>query len=143
MHTLCVLLHFRGSNLKVLHLKHLYCIDLFFLSFTSICVIRIIKLSPFKIIVIKNTCTIHLNQQSCRKIGPLHDFVNTLVCNYPSLLKEKKKKQICGSITYLLNLLFVLLLATLKLMFPFTSLSSFGNKSDQIMCPPPKLLQRL
>jgi hypothetical protein len=76
-----------------------------------------------------------------QKIGPLHGFVNTLVCNYLGLLKEKKKKLICGSITYLLNLLFLLLRATQKLMFPFTSLSPFDNKSDQTMCPSPKLLQ--
>jgi hypothetical protein len=59
MHTLCVLLHFRGSNLKVPHLKCLYCFDFFFLS--QVNVVIIIKLSPYKIIIITNTCTTHLN----------------------------------------------------------------------------------
>ncbi len=55
----------------------------YFILFLQINVVRIIKLNPFKIIIIINTCIIHLSPQKCKKIGPLHDFVNTLVCNYP------------------------------------------------------------
>jgi hypothetical protein len=50
-----------GVKLKSLSFETLYCIDWFFFSFISIYVIRIIKLNPFKIIIITNTCTIHLN----------------------------------------------------------------------------------
>jgi hypothetical protein len=56
-HPLCIAT-FRGSNLKVSYLKRLYCIDFIYLSFTSYYVVRIIKLCPFKIIIITNTCTI-------------------------------------------------------------------------------------
>jgi hypothetical protein len=59
------------------------------------------------------------------------------------LLNKEKKKQICGSIIYLPTLLFVLLHFIFKLAFPFTSLSSFGNKSDHTPCSSPKLLQQL
>jgi len=59
-YTFYVLLHFKGSNLKVPHLKCLYCFDLFFFL-SEVNVVRIITLSPFKIIIIKNTCTVHLN----------------------------------------------------------------------------------
>jgi len=58
-------------------------------------------------------------------------------------LLKGKKKHICGSITYIPTLLFVLLLATLKLTFPFTGLSSFGNKSDRTSSWSPELLQQL
>jgi hypothetical protein len=54
-----------------------------FIYFSQINVVIIIKLSPFKIIIIKNSCTIHLNPQICRKISMLHDFMNILVYNHP------------------------------------------------------------
>jgi hypothetical protein len=56
-HLLCIVT-FQGVKLKSPSFEMFI---LFFFSFISSNVVRIIKLSPFKIIIIKNTCTIHLN----------------------------------------------------------------------------------
>jgi hypothetical protein len=59
-HPLCTVT-FQGVKLKSpsFEMSILFWFVLFFLS--QVNVVRIIKLSPFKIIIITNRCTIHLN----------------------------------------------------------------------------------
>jgi len=56
---LCIVA-FHGVKFKSPSFEMFICFDLFFFL-SHVNVVRIIKLSPFKIIIIKNTCTKHFN----------------------------------------------------------------------------------
>lgn len=64
----------------------------------------------------------------------MHSYKTNLQHTAPNLGPQvgllKEKKTIRENIIYLPTLLFVVLLAIFKIVFPLTSLSSFNNKSD-------------
>jgi hypothetical protein len=59
-HALCIVTFF-GGQIKKSFIWNVYIVLIFFCFLSQVSVIRIIKLRPFKIIIITNTCTIHLN----------------------------------------------------------------------------------